>query len=157
MQVPSSLNGLKAVLKGLGFPGAIDGVDVASPNAAQQVLDHIEWKANEDPNGYATKRKRASDLVRLFDWSSVVKADADGPVTIPAPEGTEVEVFTPPKKTGKKKFVIHSPTRTIELQADLSAMLDDMVERLSKTPLPASVSFLLEEAAELLAVGEDNE
>lgn len=143
MQTPTSIKGLKAVLKALGFKAALDGVDVSSPDVKNVVVQHIEWKSQEDPNAFSLRRKKALDLVNLFNWSSVLRAQN---TEIPAPEGTEAEVFTMPVKKGKRTFVIHSPTRTVELAAEA----DKLATKLDVPSLPTSVRLALAEAADLL-------
>lgn len=144
MQVPTSFKGLKFSLKSLGFEGAAEGLDVSQPNAKQMVVDHINWQAEADPNGMALRRKKAMDLVNLFDWASVVRA---GHKEILAPEGAETEVFTKPKKTGKKTYIIHSPDRSIELAAEA----DDLADSVSSRALPVAVKEAVEVAASLLS------
>lgn len=155
MQTPTSFQGLRAALKALGFESALDGLDVALPMAKEQALAHVEWIAARNPDSFSHRVGRARDLVNLFPhWPGAVKA---GQTPIPAPEGTKQEVFTPPKKTGSRKFSVTGPNgRKLTLLAEVEARLHEVEALMQQTvrhsPEHKTIVQALNDAAKVLLV-----
>lgn len=122
MQTPTSLTGLRAALKALGFGSALDGLDVGAENAKQTAIAQVEWVCSKKPAAFVQRRMKALHLINLFDWSTVVKAVQQ---EVPAPDGTKMDVFSKPKKTGHKRYQVKSPTRTVELLAEVERCLKE--------------------------------
>jgi 8-oxo-dGTP pyrophosphatase MutT (NUDIX family) len=123
MQTPTSVDGLRFALKGLGFGSALDGLDTTSPNAQEQAQAQVEWLASKQ-RGSEARKEKARILLSLFRWPSAVKAAR---TSIPAPEGTKPEVFKTVKKTGPKKFTTQSTKgRQLTLLADAEKLLAEV-------------------------------
>lgn len=68
--IPTSLEGLDAALRNLGFSGSTIGVDISDPEARVLCKDHVTWLFEQGPQ-HSQDRKRmeaALSMIDRFEW-----------------------------------------------------------------------------------------
>ena len=73
MRVPTTIDGLRKVLRSLGFGDVVTGIDVADPAAKQHLMDQIAWKFEQSSQTMQddARRKKALSYVKRFPWGNM--------------------------------------------------------------------------------------
>lgn len=77
MQVPTTLEGLRKVLRSLGYGDVVAGLDGEDPEAKQHLMQQIAWKWEQSAQNMQdnARRKKALSYIERFPWGDTEMSD----------------------------------------------------------------------------------
>jgi hypothetical protein len=145
MQLPTTIEGMKAVLRDLGYPKVLDGVDLNSPNLKDDTIARIKWEFEQEGGEKeltsVSDLEKAISLVERFPWAPPVPPGHLAPNTMESSVETLPAPKNAPPPTIMKIVDFDKPAQEIVIEK-VKKKLDDSTAKGTLPPVGYGVAHV---------------